>query len=677
MTGPAPGAGAPGAGAPGASAFQQLIDRLPPFTLVVGKGGVGKTTLAVGIASGFAQRGSRTLLLSTDPAGTLASALNVELPAHGAAGTIPNRPRLRARQLSAADAREEFLTRWRDVLVDIVDRGTYLDHSDVQGLVDAALPGADEIFALLVLAGLVSSPSSDEHDRLVVDTAPTGHTLRLLQLPETFSALLALLDAMQEKHRFMVRALTHRYRGDRADAFLAEMRAAVDALRGILADRTRCAALLVARAEPVVEAETARYAAALQELGITRAALVVNAVPDLEHGGEPQLLHRLQSIAPDALHLVLPGLDEPPAGLGAIDAAMTRLLVLPGPAAASSRASSRAMRAAEKGWGQGQGGAVSWFSGGAPQPSHARVDPALVASLLRTLTFVAGKGGVGKTTVSCALAIAAAVVARAGERILLVSTDPAPSIADAIDQPLGDSETSIAAVPRLIARQMDATAAFRELRDRYRARIDALFEGFVARGVDAAYDRAILRDLLALAPPGIDELYALTFLGEAVADARFHRIIVDPAPTGHLLRLLEMPALALDWSHRLMRLVLKYREIIGPGDAAEELLAFARRTRALQELLLDPTRAGVILVALDEPLVRGESERLAAALQSASVHVLGIAWNRVADTASDHVAPLPVAAPVPQLLAPAADAPLVGADAIRAWLARWRLLGQR
>src|SRR5215208_6351532 len=100
-------------------------------------------------------------------------------------------------------------------------------------------------------------------------------------------------------------------------------------------------------------------------------------------------------------------------------------------------------------------------------------------------------------------------------------------------------------------------------------------------GLDAAHDRAIARQLLSLAPPGIDELYALVWLGDALAEGQYERIVVDPAPTGHLIRLLEMPALALDWSHRLLRLMLKYRELAGGGELGAELLTFARRTRSV------------------------------------------------------------------------------------------------
>src|SRR4029079_3780040 len=121
-----------------------------------------------------------------------------------------------------------------------------------------------------------------------------------------------------------------------------------------------------------------------------------------------------------------------------------------------------------------------------------------------------------------------------------------------LDQPIGDAECEVQHARGLFARQMDAGAAFRSFRERYQERIDALFDGLVGVGVDASHDRGILRELLALAPPGIDEMYALATLGDTLEEGRYARIVVDPAPTGHLLRLLEMPTLALEWSHRLM-----------------------------------------------------------------------------------------------------------------------------
>jgi arsenite-transporting ATPase len=167
---------------------------------------------AAALAARSAAQGIRTLVLSTDPAGALADVLGT--PLTGEPTPVPARASLFAMQLDAPAARDAFVARWGDTLTTIVDRGTYLDRDDVQGLVDAALPGIDETMAVLALADLAER---SEWKRVVLDTAPTGHTLRLLALPDAFRALVKLLDTMQAKHRFMVSALLHRYRPDEAD----------------------------------------------------------------------------------------------------------------------------------------------------------------------------------------------------------------------------------------------------------------------------------------------------------------------------------------------------------------------------------------------------------------------------------------------------------------------------
>jgi arsenite/tail-anchored protein-transporting ATPase len=137
-----------------------------------------------------------------------------------------------------------------------------------------------------------------------------------------------------------------------------------------------------------------------------------------------------------------------------------------------------------------------------------------------------------------------------------------------------------------------------------------------------------------------------------------------------LLRLLAMPALALDWSHRLMRLMLKYRDVVGLGETAQELLDFARRTRALDALIHDRSRCGLVIVALDEPVVRAETERLSVAVQSRGVDVIGLLWNRV-----DHApAPLPASVAGRQVLAEETSPPPIGVTSLRKWRHGWRVL---
>lgn len=615
------------------SALESLLDRLPRTTLVVGKGGVGKTTLAVGIGGALARRGDRTLLVSTDPAAALGDVAGSPI----GSSERPLRARLAARQLDATALRRAFLERWRGVIGDIVDRGTYLDRPEVDGLVDAALPGADEIFPLLALADAIATPSDVE--RIIVDTAPTGHTLRLLGLPETFHALLAMLESMQAKHRFVVRALTRRYRREPADEFLDEMGRRIDALRAAITDHRAVTAIVVTRVEPLVVAETVRYVEALEALGVGVAGLIVNALA----GDAPDPRPSLGGLDVAIPRFVVPQRDTPPRGISEAIASVSAMTTAPGRRAARRPA-------------------------GAALRTGRRAEP---ESLVRQLTIVGGKGGVGKSTVSCALALAAADTS--GDRVLLVSTDPAPSIADALgdtDQSrwAGGVERTVEGAARLTARQLDATAAFTAARDRYQTEIDAMFGAVVARTVDAERDRAIVRDLLALAPPGVDELFALSMLGDELAAGRFGRIIVDPAPTGHLLRLLEMPAIALDWSHRLMRLMLRYRDVVGLGEAAAELLDFSKRARALDALLRDPTRAGIVLVAQDEPVVRAQTRRLARAVRHRGCDVIALVWNRARGCPD----PLPHADAPCQVCAGETRPSPIGVAALRKWSRSWR-----
>lgn len=627
-------------------AAEALVAQLPRTTLVLGKGGVGKTTCAAALAL-RASAESSTLVLSTDPARALPTVLGEPL------GATPRQvlgfANLRAQILDANALRERFLARWGAVIRMILDRGTYLDDADIGPLVDTALPGGDEIFGALALAELITGEGSNaglSHQdagesaqlafaTIVVDTAPTGHTLRLLNLPATFRALMRLLDAMQEKHRFMVRALTRAYRADQADAFLEEMTGLVNALDESLRDSTRCGAVMVTNAQPLVLDETRRYLNSLRELDIQVRAIVWNNVDDAVAG-----------LPSEATQYLVPHLEQWPIGKDGLErwlAALRRLQ----PTVAT--ASAKAVRSRSK-----------------PRATDATSDTDIAArmdALLRPLTIVAGKGGVGKTTVSAAIALHAS----SRWRTLVVSTDPAPSLADALAQNVPDADTPVQGVAQLFARQMDASAAFARMRETYQSRVDALFDALIARGVDLAHDRAIARELLTLAPPGVDEVYALSLLCDALFKDHYARVVVDPAPTGHLLRLLEMPQLALTWTHELMRLILKYKDIAALGDTARDLLDFARSLRALDALLRDESRAGVVIVTLDEPVVRAETERLGAEARKRGVALSALLLNRAERGAALPALQVPV-----HFQAPAVAPPPMGVPALRSWTATWR-----
>lgn len=621
-----------------------LVERLPRTTLVLGKGGVGKTTCSSALALHAARRIGPTLVLSTDPARALPTVLdqNVE----SAPTPVRYAKRLYAQVLDTGALRSRFMERWGDVIRTILDRGTYLDGADIDPIVDTAMPGSDEIFAALELAELMVDNGSRPRavfERIVVDTAPTGHTLRLLNLPKTFRALVRLLDAMQSKHRFMVRTLTRTYRSDDADAFLTEMTDLVSALERSLGDKGRSAAILVTNPESLVRDETRRYLDALRELHVHVAAVVWNAADS-----------RIEPMG-DAEQFVVPKLDAWPTGEKGLERWLAELAPLSVLGDSKKKPTTRKPTASARKSVSGREHPPA-FGGHSPE-SRA------LGALIRPLTIVAGKGGVGKTTVACALAICGVE----GLRTLVVSTDPAPSLSDALAQPIPDEDTAVNGIPALFARQMEASAAFARLREEYQEKVDALFQGLVSSGVTLAYDRAVARDLLSLAPPGVDEVYALSLLSDALFEDHYARVIVDPAPTGHLLRLLEMPQLALAWSHQLMRIMLKYKDVTGLGDTAREILDFSRSLRAVDALLRDAQKCGVVLVTLDQPVVRAETERLAAEVRRRNVGITGVVLNRATRSSA-----LPVVDAPLHFEAPAVDPAPVGIEALRRWGMSWK-----
>jgi arsenite-transporting ATPase len=320
--------------------------------------------------------------------------------------------------------------------------------------------------------------------------------------------------------------------------------------------------------------------------------------------------------------------------------------------------------------GEGPGGAAT-----GPIQDPAWLD-ALAPPGLRLL-FFGGKGGVGKTT--CAAAVALALAERRPDaRILLLSTDPAHSVADVLKIPLGDDERPVpGAPPRLRARELDAGRAFAAWRDRHGQAVGEAVEAFTAEG-------AGVDDLLDLAPPGLDELIALSTLLDTVVDGEgsYDLVVVDTAPTGHALRLLEMPDLALSWDHYLLSLLLKYREAVGLGDLAAELVALSRSLKRLEGLLRDAGRARFVAVTRAAELPRRETVRLLRALGRLAIDVPAVIVNAVPPAGCEDCrccggSPSEVAALKKRLgrcaiiQAPAAFPPPRGVQRLAEWLRTW------
>ncbi len=638
------------------------------LSLFGGKGGVGKTTCAAAAALAAAESGRRVLIVSTDPAHSLGDALRARLSPEPT--RVPTRRgTLLAAELAAGPAFGRWRHEHRRALRQIAARGTYLDAEDAERFLDLALPGADELMAWLELARLDRETRCDE---LVVDTAPTAHTLRLLASPEALRRFAAVLDRMQERHRLMAESFGGAWRPDESDALIADLEAGGREIEERLREPRQTSLVWVMLPEALALAETLDALAILDEAGLAVREVIVNRVlpPD---GGECPLCRARRRAETETIGAIrevlaereirfLPEADREPRGRVALRKIATRLAdptrgwEMVNPAASSARAltppaplSQPPLRHRERGekeskkspsspggrgggwerrgWG-GEGldgaanaliqdrGGIGWLDGLAP--------PGL------RLLFFGGKGGVGKTT--CAAAFALALAERRPEsRILLLSTDPAHSLADVLEVPLGDDERPVHGAPAgLRARELDAGRAFAAWRDRHGRTVGDAVAAFTA----LTAENAGIADLLDVTPPGLDELIALSTLLDTLAesvegDEGFDLVVVDTAPTGHALRLLEMPGLALAWDHYLLSLLLKYREAVGLGDLAAELVELSRSLKRLEALLRDPTRARFVAVTRAAELPRRETIRLLRSLRELAVAVPAVIVNAI------------------------------------------------
>jgi arsenite-transporting ATPase len=593
------------------------------FVFFGGKGGVGKTTCAAAAALRAAREGERVLVVSTDPAHSLGDALDLELGAEPRrVKDVPGAGELWAAELDADKALKRWLRAKEEAIRTIADRGTYLDEEDVDRFMSLSFPGVDELVGLVELQRLARQR---DYDQVVVDTAPTGHTLRLLEMPDTLQRLGEVLDQMHEKHRFLASSLGGAWRGDFADEVIDEIEGEARELHELLKDPKRVAFTWVTLPEelPVLEAE--RGVEELEARGLNVDVIVVN---------------RVWPVPDRACPLCSPRVEYERGWREKIQASFVGKTILEAPARIaeprevsellSLAASVQPIDITEL--------RVPLVSKRAPRldleemATIATGTTALspIADTVRLALF-GGKGGVGKTTVAAASALELAS-ARPKDRVLILSTDPAHSLGDALAMEIGDATRKVPkAPPNLRARELDAVKAWDAERERYRQGVEDLFASIFTGNMTATYDRAVLEDLLDLAPPGIDELLAIVTILDALVGEKptYDLVVVDTAPTGHTLRLLALPEKALEWVHALMSVILKYRSVVGLGEFAQDLTLLAKRLRGLIALLSDPVQCAFIVVTRPAALPRLETERLARDLRHLKVPVAAIVANAV------------------------------------------------
>jgi arsenite/tail-anchored protein-transporting ATPase len=497
------------------------------FVFFSGKGGVGKTSMACTQAVRYADEGQRTLIVTTDPASNLADVFEQAI-GHQIA-PIEHVPNLWAMEIDPDRATEEYIDRaMAPIRAAFPLPMVQIMEEQMSG------PCTAEVAAFDRFTDFLDMPTSNGQafDIVIFDTAPTGHTLRLLELPAEWSQS---IDSASEGSgqtcigpAAAIQDAKHKY--ERAMA--------------IMRDPAQTTFVFVLHPEAIAIKETQRAVSELGKLDIHTHQLIVNGLIPHEALGNPLFAARaamqtryLQQIETD---LPLP---------------TRRMVLLVGEIKGVDR-----LREVGR-----------MFFDGVHESTHQRVNVSASVSVQpltaaedvlscvspnghRRTVFFAGKGGVGKTVASC---ITAVWLARRGYKTLLLTTDPAAHIGDVLGKAVGDEAAPVEGVPNLWAAQIDPKAAAEVYKQRILA--DAR-----QRGRPEASIKVMAEELDS---PCTEEMAAFDQFIDFVSQADWHVIVFDTAPTGHTMRLIELP---MDWSQQLDVKVFASVDTTAADDVAKQ-----------------------------------------------------------------------------------------------------------
>jgi arsenite/tail-anchored protein-transporting ATPase len=243
------------------------------LVLFGGKGGVGKTTCASSAGLFLAKEGFKTLVISTDPAHSVSDSLGQKIGDE--IKEIKGVKNLSALEVNAQKALSQFKIKYEAQIMKIFDTSTYLDQEDIDSIFALPIPGIDEVMGFNTIVDLIEEAKFDKY---VVDTAPTGHALRLLTLPGLLDEWIKVLAKMRWKYRYMVETFAGKYKPDKGDDFLVEMKRTVKRIEGLLKDQKRCEFVAVTIPEDMAISETERLVSDLNGYGIKVKQLLVNNV---------------------------------------------------------------------------------------------------------------------------------------------------------------------------------------------------------------------------------------------------------------------------------------------------------------------------------------------------------------------------------------------------------------
>lgn len=601
-----------------------VSSRTLKWIFVGGKGGVGKTTTSCSLAVALASTRESVLLVSTDPAHNLSDAFAQKF----------SKTPTRVNGFSNLDAMEVEPPRGSDLPTDanvppdlIEALGGETAARDLVTELGGAVPGIDEAMAF---GTLMKSVRDMHYDVVVFDTAPTGHTMRLLGFPDLLEKGLALFKRLIERFGSMVGTMASTMGMPSLD--FNDMVQRINSLDDItkevkvtFADSKKCTFVCVCIPEFLSVFETERLVQELAKLDITVSNIIVNQIiraPDITNTQRAEsLYHARMSMQTKYLEQV--------AELYGEDFHITAMPLLSGEVRghdALRRYSQLTLQEKPHFFENMEGmNDVGEYEGSLKNV----VDDENIRWV-----FVGGKGGVGKTTTSSSISVA---FESTGKKVLIVSTDPAHNLSDAFAQKIssGTSPTKINGFDKLYALEVDASDAAEGFVNSFSENMSAN-----ASGRPGPLSLETIRQLVT-SVPGVDEAVSFAEIAKLAKTQDFDIVVFDTAPTGHTLRLLGFPAVAetaLARFEQLKQRLSPMLNMVTAGDAnmearvrqAEEKLAKARRSlEEVSAILTDQEQTTFVCVAIAEFLSVYETERLVQELFSMNINVRNILVNQL------------------------------------------------
>ncbi|GAB4282795.1 MAG: arsenical pump-driving ATPase [Candidatus Promineifilaceae bacterium] len=507
------------------------------FIFFSGKGGVGKTSMACATAVHHADTGKRTLIITTDPAANLADVF--EQPIGHQITPLDGIDNLWAMEIDPDRATEEYKERalapiravFPPQMVEVIDE-------QMSGPCTAEVAAFDRFTDFLVFDNESDRPV--QFDVVVFDTAPTGHTIRLLELPAEWSQTIETANSGSGQTCI----------GPAAAIQSAKQK--YDRALAILRDPAQTRFTFVLHPEAIAIHETQRAIGELSKLDIHAHELIINGIIPPQATANALFAARAQMQA-GYLAQIERELPYP----------IRRMFLLDGEIKGIDRL--RMVTALLNGENSQQpmdnGSRVTDNEQHTPTAVHApppsEVLPCIVPNGRKRTLFFAGKGGVGKTVASCTTAV---WLARQGCKTLLLTTDPAAHLGDVLDEPVGDEPAPLAALPNLWAVKIDPKAAA----DAYKKRIldDARQRGRPETAIKVMAEE--------LDSPCTEEIAAFDRFIEFASADTWDAVVFDTAPTGHTLRMLELP---MDWSKQLDVKVFASVDTAAADDIAKQHFA--------------------------------------------------------------------------------------------------------